>query len=97
MKVFVSQPMAGKTAEELWEKMYKVKAYLERCYQYKDIQLIDNIFYNELDKPVKLLGKAVSMMAEADLVVFVTGWEEARGCEVEHRVAKNYNIPYLFC
>jgi len=36
------------------------------------------------------LGKSIEMLAEADLVFFGKGWEEARGCRIEREVSEKY-------
>ena len=41
------------------------------------------------------LGKSISALAEADLVVFDSNWRFARGCIIEHMVCAMYNIPYV--
>lgn len=44
---------------------------------------------------VYYLGSSISMMYQADLVVFDIGWTTASGCQVEHCVCERYNIPNL--
>ena len=33
-------------------------------------------------------------MSECDTVYFCKGWENARGCKIEHEVAKSYGYKY---
>lgn len=40
-------------------------------------------------------GRSIEVLAKADLAVFMNGWENARGCRIEHQAAKNYSIPTL--
>ena len=42
------------------------------------------------------LGKSISLMSDADLVVFAPGWEDARGCRIEHQVARDYGIQVSY-
>jgi len=44
---------------------------------------------------VFLLGRCISLMAEADLVVFAPRWYDGRGTNVEHDVATFYGMPIL--
>lgn len=34
-------------------------------------------------------------MADADLVYFAKGWEDARGCMIERECAVQYGVPIL--
>ena len=56
-----------------------------------------NSFFREPGKNfTDSLGKSISLMSEADLVVFAPGWENARGCRIEHEVAKEYGIQVSY-
>ena len=35
-------------------------------------------------------------MADADIVCFMKGWDESRGCIIEHDIAVRYGIKRLF-
>ena len=35
-------------------------------------------------------------MADADIVCFMKGWDESRGCIIEHDAAVRYGIKRLF-
>lgn len=35
------------------------------------------------------------MIGKVDAVLFVDGWQQARGCCIEHRVCEYYNIKIL--
>ena len=37
-----------------------------------------------------LLAKSIEAMSKADAVVFMKGWQEARGCRIEHQIAIDY-------
>lgn len=41
------------------------------------------------------LGHSILMMAEADAVYFMEGWEKGRGCRLEHDICVAYDIPIL--
>ena len=46
--------------------------------------------------PVAFLGKSVMAMAQCDAVYFCRGWENARGCVIEHDVAQTYGLEILY-
>ena len=94
MKVFISQPMAG-YADNVIEE---VRETICRQFSVKDEDLIDNFLKTVPDgiKNVRVwcLGDSIRLMATADLVIFAPGWEDARGCRIEHKVCEEYGIPF---
>ena len=97
--LFISQPMAGKTTEEIVAvRETAIASAKEKLGE--EVVVIPSIFYgyDELH-PLKLLSMAISRLAEADVAYFAPGWEDARGCRIEHQCAINYGIDILedFC
>ena len=92
MKVMISQPMRGKTEEQIREERAKLEKELEN----KGYQVVDTIFAEESpktsDKALYYLSKSIEAMSKVDGVVFMPGWEGARGCRIEHDVAKAYGL-----
>lgn len=95
MNIFISQPMNGKTTKEIeWEREQFVKDFKE--YFKEDVNILDTVFHFTEDVPsLVYLGRSIEVLAKADLAVFMDGWQEARGCRIEHECAKNYLIPTL--
>lgn len=93
-KVFVSQPMAGRTDEEILKERERVLN-IAAEYLNDETELIDNFFRGGASTPIEYLGKSISLMSRADLVVFAPGWRKGRGCKIERMVAKEYQIPTL--
>lgn len=89
-KVFISQPMSGKTREEILKTRNNAIKLIKRFD--KDIEVIDNIFtdYPEETSPLYLLGKSLELMSMADMVFFTKGWRRSRGCQIEHDCALRY-------
>lgn len=77
MKVMISQPMNGLTDEEI--KVIN-----------PEWEVLNTLFDIEFDNPIYYLAKSIEKLAEADVVVFVPGWEKARGCKIEYEIAKAY-------
>lgn len=98
MKVFISQPMNGKSEEEiLTERKYAI-ADAKRRFGY-DIEIIDS--YLEDYKPTRncialeYLAKSIELLADADVAYFMKGWRDARGCKIEFECAKTYGVSYI--
>lgn len=92
MKIFISQPMNGKTEEQI--RMERDEVILKLRQQYgENIEILDTIF--DLDKnthPLVYLGKSIEALAQADLAYFMKGWDETRGCVAEYFCATRYGI-----
>lgn len=86
MKAMISQPMRGRTDEEIKETRDAIKNILIL----HGIEVIDTVFVFENKNAVYYLAKSIEAMSEADVVIFTQGWEEARGCIIEHEIAKAY-------
>lgn len=89
-KIFISMPMNGKTDKKIKEELEQAKRRIIDGYS-SDVEFVDNYFGNtETEDPIEMLGKSISLMAQADAIYFCDGWESARGCRIEHEVALSY-------
>lgn len=103
-KVMISQPMAGRTEEEIKEARAKAVQYLEsNGYRVVDTYISPIgcspalcALTNIKNKSVWCLGKSIHSMAYCDLVFFCKGWENARGCRIEHEVAQAYGLDIMY-
>ena len=96
-KLFISQPMRGKTDEEIL--LERVRAISEAQKFFKEpVKVIDSFFQSApVDaKPLWFLGKSLELLADADIAYFAKGWLDARGCKIEHDAAKAYGITVLY-
>ena len=44
---------------------------------------------------VDFLGKSLIYLADADAAIFGEGWENYRGCRIEHQVCADYGVPII--
>lgn len=97
-KLFISQPMKGKTDQEILnERKFAIKKAEELLGE--PVEIIDSFFQGAPAeaKPLWFIGKSIELLANADAVVFVDGWEYARGCKIEHECAVQYGMPIIYC
>jgi predicted Holliday junction resolvase-like endonuclease len=96
-KLFISQPMKGKTDKEiLKERMDGIEKAKKMIGE--DVEVMDTFFtdFNENAKPLHFLAKSIEFLADADIVYFASGWNQARGCKIEHQCASEYGIPCIY-
>ena len=90
LKIMISQPMKGKTEEQIRSERAELVKKLEE----KGHEVVDTIFAEETpegDARLYYLAKSIEAMSKVDAVVFMPGWEKARGCQIEHEIAVKYN------
>ena len=95
-KLFISQPMRGKTDEEILnERDSAVYAAIEELDE--EVEVIESFFQEAPAdaKPLWFLGKSLELLSTADVAFFAKGWEEARGCRVENTCAIEYGIDLV--
>lgn len=93
-KLFISQPMRDKTDEEIkTERAEIVKRVTER---FGEVEVIDSFFTEDAPKEVNSglwwLGKSLELLSTANCVYFAEGWQNYRGCKIEHECAVQYGI-----
>lgn len=91
-KIFISQPMRGKTAEEIENERAAALIVAESILGEK-VEEIESYFKGAEEKPaLYMLGESIKKMSEADVVYFCSGWKKARGCRIEHECALEYGL-----
>lgn len=91
MKVMISQPMRGKTAEQIKVEREDLVEKLES----EGHEIVNTIFTEDppegCDNAIYYLSKSIEAMSKVDGIVFMKGWENARGCKIEYYVAQYYH------
>ena len=95
MKVFISQPMNGVAEEEVLATRQGIfEAFTKLVKSDDPVELIDS--YHKTNIPENagrlwFLGNSISLMDQADIVIFAPGWSEAKGCALEFSVTCAYD------
>lgn len=95
MNVYISMPMNGKSKEDIEARRTEIEQLMIKRFPNDKINIIDSIYRGEKKGPVWCLGYSVSMMNDADLVVFDKGWRNARGCKIEYDVCAYYGFRFM--
>ena len=103
-KAMLSQPMGGKTDKEIVEKRERAIKVLEA----KGYEVVNTLFTDEwyshenMEKrgvvqiPLCFLAKSLEKMSLCHTVYFCKGWENARGCKIEHEAAVAYGLDIIY-
>ena len=103
-KAMLSQPMAGKTDEEIVATREKVIKVLEE----KGYEVVNTLFTDEwysddtmkergvVQIPLCFLAKSLENMSLCHAAYFCKGQENARGCKIEHEAAVAYGLDIIY-
>ncbi len=103
-KAMLSQPMAGQTDEEIIATREKaVKALEEMGFEVVNTLFTDEWYDKEnMEKrgvvqiPLCFLAKSLENMSLCHAAYFCKGWDNARGCRLEHEAAKAYGVQIIY-
>lgn len=96
--------MAGKTEEEIIATRERAIAALKK----RGYEIINTLFTDEwysqesmkergvVQIPLCFLAKSLENMSLCHAAYFCKGWENARGCRLEHEAAKAYGMTIIY-
>lgn len=104
MKAMLSQPMNGKSGQEIISTRDKaIKALKEKGYEIVNTFFTDEWYSKEsmeergvVQIPLCFLAKSLENMSLCNAVYFCKGWENARGCRIEHDAAVAYGLDIIY-
>lgn len=103
-KAMLSQPMGGKTDEEIVATRERAIKFLES----KGYEIVNTLFtdawYSQdamkergvVQIPLCFLAKSLENMSLCHVAYFAKGWEKARGCRIEHEAAVAYGLEIIY-
>ena len=103
-KAMLSQPMAGKTDEEIVAARDKAMEVLKS----KEYEIVNTLFTDKwyspdsmeergvVQVPLCFLAKSLENMSLCHAAYFCKGWEKARGCKIEHDAAVAYGLEIIY-
>ena len=103
-KEMLSQPMGGKTDKEIVATRDRaIKVLKEKGYEIVNTLFTDE-WYSEnnfekrgvVNRPLCFLAKSLENMSLCHVAYFCKGWEQARGCRIEHEAAKAYGLEIIY-
>ena len=103
-KAMLSQPMAGKTQEEIVATRKRAIEALER----RGYEVVNTLFNDEwyseekmeergvVQIPLCFLAKSLENMSLCHAAYFCKGWEKTRGCKIDHDAAVAYGLEVIY-
>ena len=103
-KAMLSQPMGGKTNAEI----VSARDRAIRVLREKGYEIVNTLFTDEWSSkekmeergvvqiPLCFLAKSLESMSLCNAAYFCKGWENARGCRIEHEAAKAYGLDIIY-
>ena len=103
-KAMLSQPMGGKTDEEI----VSTREEAVKVLQEKGYEIVNTLFTDEWYSREKMEERGVVQITDCvfcqsfvnmslcHVAYFCKGWENARGCRVEHEAAKAYGLEIIY-
>ena len=100
----ISQPMGGKTEGEIAATRERAIYALHR----RNYDVVNTLFTDEwysqestksgyvVQRPLFFLAKSLEAMSHCHAVYFCKGWENARGCKIEHDAAVAYGLEIIY-
>ena len=100
----ISQPMNGLTDEQIVETRNRFLEFAKK----ENLEVVNTYFQDEwyskdsmrsrgvVQIPVYFLAKSLEKMSQCNIVYFAKGWENARGCKIEHEVALQYGLDIIY-
>lgn len=96
LRVMISQPMRGKTNEQIRQERANLVEKLEK----DGLEVIDTIVSEEppkgSDQAIYYLSKSIEFISKVDIVYFMKGWKNARGCKIENKICQDYGKQTMY-
>jgi hypothetical protein len=96
--------MSGKTDDEIIATRDRaIAALTEKGYEIVNTLFTDEWYSREsmeargvVQIPLCFLAKSLENMANCHAAYFCKGWEQARGCRIEHAAAEAYGLDIIY-
>ena len=106
MKVMVSQPLSDKKEKQIVKDRNKALlgfTHTTNCEDDSRIVVVDNLQFDRKPTPEEgelnhfdYLSIDIKLMKDIDYIIFASGWQNSKGCNIEYQMAKTYGIPMWF-
>ena len=103
-KVFISLPVSGQertlgesyTEADEWSFANYKDESIVTVAQSNIQQMIDDMASVPQDEYPKYMGEDIAKVLECDAILMCDGWENSKGCQLEHKAAELFDIEIIF-
>ena len=96
IKIMLSSPMNGKTKTEIDNERSEMANLLFDYYD-DNCEIMSTVIENHNEKSaLECFSESILFMSMADVLAMGFGWENARGCSLEHDIALAYDVPVVY-
>lgn len=100
----ISQPMNGVTDAEIVDTRNRFLQFAKK----ENLEVINTYFQDKwyskdamikrkvVQIPLCFLAKSIENMSLCHKIYFAKGWENARGCKIEHEIALKYGLEIIY-
>ena len=108
--IFISQPMSGKSEEEILATRQREIDKIHRFFDADSVEI--NIIASYIDDATRKhfqkytsddinwdiywLSQSLERLAMADMIWLCDGWKHSKGCNVEHECAIQYGLDIVY-
>ena len=102
LRVFISQPMSGVPTCDILNRRNELIDKIENYFETNELKIQDSFFDTENEhvsvknNSLYWLSRSLEILADSDVIVMATGWENSRGCRIEYECARLYDIMVIF-
>ena len=94
-RVFISQSMNGRSEDEILKERNILVERVKEHFLGEKLDVLDTYFKDFKGNSLQYLAKSIEALAIADIAVFGQGWQDARGCRIEHECCVKYGITVI--
>ena len=94
-KVFISQSMNFRTKDEILKERDALIEKVKVHFLGEKLEILESFLEDFKGNSLAFLANSISFLSEADVAVFGPGWQDARGCQIEHECCVKYGIPVI--
>lgn len=99
MKIYISIPISGYNPEEQRAKAERFEKDIEAI-GHDPINPFDvqepSEYFNEKERYAYFMGFDIANLLRSDAVYFSRGWEQSKGCRLEHAAAEIYGLKIFY-
>lgn len=97
LKIMLSSPMNGKPKTEIDKERNEMANLLFDYYGDGECEILSSVIEDHKTKSdLECLSESIFFMSQTNLLAMGFGWENSRGCKIEHEIAKAYNLPVVY-